>query len=260
MNKDIAQFTTVFVLAILISTVVGAEFIGQVNAWNTPHELEGFIPATIKIVSPQNTTYTDFVPIKFIATSGGFEPNSPYSGYQLFGGGYSYSLDGQANVSIAGDTTLADLGTGSHWIVIYAHYYVSCGQFVGPFSDGSEPIYFAVISTALNMSIQNPQNKTYNTNEIALNFTVDKPTSTLTYSLDNKANVTITGNTTLSGLSDGFHQVTIYAEETTDSQTVYFNIEASEPQELQTITILSISGVSAAVVGIAIIIHKKRHR
>ena len=70
MNKGIAYLAILFILGILVSVVVGTAFIGQVKAWSTPHELDGFIPATINIAAPQNTTYTGSVPINFVVTSG----------------------------------------------------------------------------------------------------------------------------------------------------------------------------------------------
>lgn len=143
--------------------MAGAQFVSLVKGWSTPYELDGFIPSTISIVSPQNKSYIDVVPLNFSGTSGGFEPDSPYRGYQLWGGGYSYSLDGQANVSIAGNTTLTGLSAGAHWIVVYSYYYVAWGQLAGPFSDeGSAPVYFTVISTPPDISIVVPENKTYN--------------------------------------------------------------------------------------------------
>ena len=247
-------------LLVLMLTVFSVFFFLPVKAWSTPHELDGFIPSTVRIISPQNITYTDDVPLTFTVSGGGFEPNSPYSAYQLWGGGYSYSLDGKANVSITGNTTLTGLNTGAHWIVIYAHYYVACGQLVGPFSDSNvEPTYFRVTSTTPTLSIQEPQNKTYKSSDIALNFTIDRPTSSITYSLDNKANVTITGNTTLSGLSNGLHQIKIYADDTVASQPVYFSIEASEPfAMLPIIAIAGVSGGSVVVVGMGLIIYKRK--
>jgi hypothetical protein len=44
-----------------------------------------------------------------------------------------------------------------------------------------------------------------------LNFTVSEAASRITYSLDEGDNVTITGNTTLSRLSEGAHSITVYA-------------------------------------------------
>jgi len=45
-----------------------------------------------------------------------------------------------------------------------------------------------------------------------LSFFVSKP-SALTYSLDGQQNVSIAGNTTLTGLSDGSHSLIVYADD-----------------------------------------------
>jgi hypothetical protein len=52
---------------------------------------------------------------------------------------------------------------------------------------------------------------TYKTPIIELNFKVSEPVSQIFYSLDGMDNVTVSGNTTLSGLSNGAHNVTVYA-------------------------------------------------
>jgi hypothetical protein len=58
-----------------------------------------------------------------------------------------------------------------------------------------------------------PENVTYTASSVPLNFTVDTPTSWIGYSLDGEANVTIAGNNTLSGLTDGSHTIVVYATE-----------------------------------------------
>lgn len=76
--------------------------------------------------------------------------------------------------------------------------------------------------------IISPENKTYITTSIPLTFTVNEPTSWIGYSLDNQANITITGNITLIGLSEGAHSIIVYANDTAGnmgaSKTVYFTV------------------------------------
>jgi len=83
--------------------------------------------------------------------------------------------------------------------------------------------------TPPNISIISPENKTYRVSDVPLTFTVSKPFSWIGYSLDGQANVTIAGNTTLTGLSDGSHSLTVYAEDIDGnvgaSETIYFTIE-----------------------------------
>jgi hypothetical protein len=77
------------------------------------------------------------------------------------------------------------------------------------------------------ITIQSPQNRAYTTS-IPLTFTINEPTSWIGYSLDNRPNVMISGNTTLFGLSYGSHNVIVYANDTSSnrgtSRRVYFTV------------------------------------
>jgi len=76
--------------------------------------------------------------------------------------------------------------------------------------------------------VVSPENKTYTSSNVSLAFTVNKPALWMGYSLDSQDNVTITANTTLSGLANGSHNITVYAkdefENTGASETVTFTI------------------------------------
>jgi ABC-type spermidine/putrescine transport system permease subunit I len=97
-------------------------------------------------------------------------------------------------------------------------------------------------------------NGTYTETNVSLSFAVNKLVVWLGYSLDGQETVTVTGNTTLSGLSSGLHNVTVYArdefENTGASETIYFTIEAPFPTTLVAATVVAIvataSGFSAA--------------
>ena len=89
-------------------------------------------------------------------------------------------------------------------------------------------------TTPPTISIVSPENNTYIENHVHLKFTVSKSTSWIGYSLDGKANVTITGNTTLTGLSDGTHGLIVYAKDTAGntgaSETIYFTAIPPPPK------------------------------
>jgi hypothetical protein len=96
-----------------------------------------------------------------------------------------------------------------------------------------------------------------------LNFTVNKPTSWTGYSLDGLENVTITGNTTLTGISSGFHNITVYALDmfgvSGASETVHFNI--AKEQEFFPITPVAVATVVIAiVVGVGLLVYFKKHK
>jgi undecaprenyl-diphosphatase len=97
------------------------------------------------------------------------------------------------------------------------------------------------------ISIITPENSTYVTgNEIPLNFTLNAPTFYIMYDLDVLGNVTITGNTTLTGLPRGSHSITIYASDTfgylTASATIHFTV--TYPPLLVTILLGLIQGLA----------------
>jgi hypothetical protein len=91
-------------------------------------------------------------------------------------------------------------------------------------------------------------------------FTVNKPVVWLGYSLDGQENVTINGNTILSRLSNGLHNVTVYAEDSFGnmgtSDTVSFSVEVPFPTAL----VAAASAISATIgVGLLVYFRKRRH-
>jgi len=176
------------------------------------------VPPNIQILSPENKTYTtDSISVSFIV------------GEQTSWIGYS--LDGQVNMSITGDTILTSIFDGVHFVVVYAND--TAGNM-----GASNTVYFTIDTTPPSVSIVSPENKTYDTADVSLTFTVDESVSWMAYSLDGQANVTITGNTTLSGLSDGSHSIIVYAKDTAGnngpSETMYFTIETEKEEPFPT--------------------------
>lgn len=116
------------------------------------------------------------------------------------------------------------------------------------------------------------QNKSYSSNEIPLTFNINENVSKITYSLDDKSNMTITGNTTITGLSNGVHNLTIYATDYAGNigttQTINFNvIKAAEnpsqvkqqvqPQSFPTASVIA-AFISVTVFLVGVIIYFKR--
>ena len=84
----------------------------------------GLYPTTVSILSPENKTYsTGEVPLTFTVSK--------------FASWIGYSLNGQANVTIAGNTTLTELDNGLHRVTVYVN---------GTFGAGvaSDTVYFSV--------------------------------------------------------------------------------------------------------------------
>ena len=72
-----------------------------------------------------------------------------------------------------------------------------------PFSAKILAIFYLVTPLPNVVSLLSPENKTFISSTIPLDFTVNDLTTQLSYSLDGHDNVTIAGNTTLTALSDG---------------------------------------------------------
>lgn len=104
---------------------------------------------------------------------------------------------------------------------------------------------------------------TYNITDVPLSFATGNSVNWVGYSIEGKKNATINGNTTLTGLSNGLHNVTIYANDTFGnmgaSQTVTFTI--AKPEPFPTATVAVISGTSSIVVTIGcLLVYIKRHK
>lgn len=78
------------------------------------------------------------------------------------------------------------------------------------------------------IKVLSPENKTYNTQDVSLEYVVNQVFYTATYSLDGQANQTIMGSIVLAGLSEGPHSVVVYIEAApkniTASRTIYFTV------------------------------------
>jgi len=80
------------------------------------------------------------------------------------------------------------------------------------------------------ITIISPQNNTYRSTNIPLNFTIVEPTTQISYSLNGQANITVAENTTLTDVPNGYHSLTLYAKDiagNTRSETVHFTITAA---------------------------------
>ncbi len=147
--------------------------------------------------------------------------------------------------------------------------------------EGSASVIFMVDTVASSISVLLPQNKTYTTTDMFLNFTASEVTWTpdgactivppewIGYSLDGQRMVTITGNTTLLDLSFGTHNLTIYANDTTrnlgTSDAVYFAITQETEGEPRTFPYFSRCRCfscfpSVVAIGVKVYFKKRKHK
>jgi hypothetical protein len=103
---------------------------------------------------------------------------------------------------------------GTNWLNTVEQY--------TPFGYGTAPPQIQITS---------PENKTYS--KVTLSYTVDRDISWIGYSLDNRANVTIKGNTELFNLSQGAHSIILYANDSAGnmggSNRVFFSVDSLPP-------------------------------
>lgn len=244
----------------------------------------------INIGSPTNTTYNSNSLILNVTLKRPINPND----YEFK---VMYSIDGSANVTVPSTTTfydrsipdstwsfiasytlakgvafLSNLSEGSHYLTIYGIYsYV--GSTIGTnwpawptMMHDTQTTYFT-INYGIPPSIKTLQiqNATYQ-NSLPLNFSVDEPVSWMGYSLDEKTNVTLTGNATLNGLSYGSHGLVIYANDTVGNMGTSgnMNFTIANPEAFPTVqalpTVLVFILIAAIITAAAILLvyHKRK--
>ena len=181
---------------------------------------------------PSNQTYNTGLLTLYVNFRGWIFGNVGFS--------MSYSLDGKENETVPledhyfgffqqrghpdrnywdGSVALPTLSNGSHCLTVYLECTWETGDSAGSHfnkSFDSETVHFAVLSP---IALLMEKNQTYNTTEIPLDYHINGATSQIAYSLDFHANVTVTGNTTLTGLTEGTHTIIVYANDTLENVT-----------------------------------------
>ena len=159
---------------------------------------------------------------------------------------------------------------GKHSLVITAFGsggYAEGLTWYGFSKNSSLSVNFTIDKTPI-VSFLSFENTTFNNSTIPLNFIVDQPVSKVTYSLDGGTIVAISGNTTLTGLSNGYHNVTVYAtnefENIGSSETVTFSIDyvpLGKEEPFLTVVVAAVSVAVAAVVVVAgLLVYHKKHK
>jgi parallel beta-helix repeat protein len=122
------------------------------------------------------------------------------------------------------------------------------------------PLLESISTGPPKISVLSPLAQTYNETSVSLVFVLGELVNWTGYSLDGKENVTVVGNVTLSGLSSGLHNVTVYMEDllgrTGASDTVWFNV--AEPFPVVPVVVASVI-VAVVVVGLLVYFKKRKH-
>jgi hypothetical protein len=114
--------------------------------------------------------------------------------------------------------------------------------------------------------VLSPINQTFNESTVPLTFLVDKAVYRTGYILDGTDNVTFAGNATLTGLTDGLHNITVYAQDTFGnigtSQTTNFTIALPievKPEPFPT-TIVVVASVLSVLLVAGLLVYSKKHK
>ena len=245
----------------------------------------GFIsfPSGITLFSPINSTYnSQHLTLNLTLYSAGS------MGYIDSRISMNYSIDGKlcgyvpftvSNPGVhvitngVGLVSLPELSEGSHSLTLYLEGFNQ--KYPEPrFLSYVDTVYFSIDLTAPNVSILSPENKTYAVANITtavtlLDFIVDEDVSKVTYSLDGQNDAVIAGNTTVTGLPFGSHNVTMHVQDlagnTGTSKTANFTIAAeqepksdSEPELFPTVPVATASFAVVALAGAGFLVYHKR--
>ena len=229
MRRKVLALTLLLVL--LVSALAGAKLANQAEA-NPKPSADSSLP---RIESPENETYRTNIITLSVTSAAGM---------------YVYSLDGPTGGFVKTTESISfNLSDGSHTIEVE--------------SWGSACVTFTVDTTPPKVSIASPENITYESFDVPLNFTMSEAVSQISYSLDGRDNVTVAGNTTLTDLPYEEHNVTVYAQDLIGnvgaSETIHFSISQPPPKpEPFPTTLVAVISVSVAVIGAGLLFYFAR--
>jgi hypothetical protein len=223
------------VITLLCSMLVMTLFVnfGKAN----PFPMAGI---EIALKNPQNITYNDNT-ISLVFTATEVHLRSGIS--------FSYVLDNQERKPVLNVTTVSEemfpsnppsyiktmsgnlllfnLSEGRHKISVYCQTFEQSQSY----SDDDSIDFF--VDTIPIISILPYENMTFVSSQVRLNFTVNQPSSKITYSLDGGENITILENLILTELANGQHNITVYAFDLAGnigkSELTFFVVQQPEP-------------------------------
>jgi hypothetical protein len=282
--KKKTLFITVFLSILLWSILLEPQFVNPI-AYNTFNE-----PPIITIESPLNNETFSLNNVLFVFTltkpegDAWIDDNSAWAknGWTDLRNKVVYidiALDGKMYDSVKVNSSLsspfnfsmklANLEDGIHSVQIHTlcegvvleiH---GLGDRPTSYSTSSDVVYFSVDTTPPEIEVTSIENKPYKTTEVPLIFTINEPKSQMTYSLDGRENVTIAGNTTLTVLSYGVHNLTVYATDeagnTGVSETIYFSVDVPEPFPTATVVAVSVAAIALVSVGLLVYFKKRKY-
>ena len=280
--------TAVFVSVLMLLTPVATQFVnlGQANPyirdWKKAGEIpppDGTLPPTISILSPKNNSAYASNNLSLTLNVSMPESNTvslPISEL-YYVPSWQHGVNGQSIKINAtrGSINLTDVPEGPRWLEVYAvasaiayesdHelegiYYTT--YFVIYKITSSSLVQFTIDDTAPRILSVSVENKTYSTSDVVLDVIVNEPASQVIYSLDGQGNVTVAGNTTLTDLPEGEHNLKVCVLDTAgnagNSETIYFSVDV--PELFLTASVAAASGTSIAIIGISLLVYFRKRK
>ena len=170
-----------------------------------------------------NTTHAEVLIAETTVEAYNPEKNSWTSGSDLPSNRYSFAVTVLEDSFYVVGGCNAIIYTTANWVPGTLTEVATNEQYF-PFGYGTVPPVISVVS---------PKKTNFDSSEVSLNFTINKPAYWIGYSLDGKQNVTVAGNATLTGLFRGLHNVTLYTNDTfgnmVASSTITFTVGTPFP-------------------------------
>jgi hypothetical protein len=159
-----------------------------------------------------------------------------------------------------GNITLHSLSQGQHELNVYMTTNISATN--PTYQDIYQTIHHKIVFyiDTVAPKITNLSVNSTDTSDLLLNYTVDENTSWVGYSLDNQANITINDNAVLRGLSNGVHNVTVYAKDSNGNIGVSDTISFTVGLFPLMVVVLIATAVIVVVAVIAVILYKRRKK
>jgi len=128
--------------------------------------------------------------------------------------------------------------------------------------NSSKTVTFTVDNSPPEIRILSIEDKTYNTSSVPLILALDEANTQLSYSIDGLPNRTIDGNSSIAGLQNGKHNVTVYAQDGFGnkgmSETVFFSIDAP-PFPLEPIFVASVLTIGLTATGLLVYFKRRKN-
>jgi hypothetical protein len=292
-----AEVAPILLLAFLIIAIAGTFFVrlGVANPYIRDWKMEEIIPVpegtklpVVTISSPQNNTFyasRNFL-LNFSVTTEMSNNISLRAGELYYTASWRtgrtdidmqpFYVKNNYSYPSAFSIKIIDVPEGPRWLKVFAvatafayetrHdisgiYYTT--YYSGYKTISSSTAEFTIDTTIPKILSLSMENKTYDTSNVPFILTTNEPVSQVSYSLDEQVNVTVAGNTTLTDLPNGVHNITVYALDNAGnvapSKTV-FTVTKSESLESYPIVPLA-AMASVALLGAGLLVFfKKRKR